>query len=343
MLVSELSKLDDSFKVLNGDPNTSITGISHSEFPLSNSFIFIKTKKYLNALNNRHGEENSFKSGLVIEESFFNSLDKDAQKSLSSRFVWSATVKDVNQAMCSYSKPFYDEKFSDLNLYLDGRQSGKCDIDPNAEIAQNVFIGENVTIAKNVKIASGVVIMPEVEIGEGTIIYPNTTLYPYTKIGRNCRLHANVSIGADGFGFNFFNGKHNKVWHFSGVEIGDDVEIGSASTVDCGAFLPTRVGTGTKIDNGVQIGHNAQIGQHCVICGQVAIAGSVFMEDFVVMGGRAGSAPNTRIGKGAQLAAMTALSENTVVAPGEVLAGYPARPLKEWLVTQVEIRKLGKK
>jgi UDP-3-O-[3-hydroxymyristoyl] glucosamine N-acyltransferase len=341
MQIAELSKLEDSFKLIKGDPSIDVERISHSEFPEKNSFIFLKSKKYLNALNERHGDAVFSDTGLIIEEKFLTELSGQAD-ALKGRFKWVASITDVNAGMSKFSKPFYESKFNHLNYHLDGRQTGSCDIDPNAEIAQNVFIGENVVIGAGTIICPGAVIMPEVTIGKNTIIFPNVTLYPYTSIGNETRIHAGVTIGADGFGYNFFDGAHQKVWHFSGVEIGDQVEIGSSSTVDSGAFIPTRVGNGTKVDNGVQIGHNAQIGNNCVLCGQVAIAGSVFMDDYVVFGGRAGSAPNSKIGKGAQIAAMSALAENAVIEPGATMAGYPARPLKEWLKTQAAIRKLIK-
>ena len=58
----------------------------------------------------------------------------------------------------------------------------------------------------------------------------------------NLAKHVNqaVVIGGDGFGYNFFNGEHLKVWHLSGVIIEDNVEIGANSTVDAGAFIPQR-------------------------------------------------------------------------------------------------------
>jgi NDP-sugar pyrophosphorylase family protein len=42
--------------------------------------------------------------------------------------------------------------------------------------------------------------------------------------------------------------------------IGDDVEIGSNTTVDRGALDDTVIGDGCKIDNLVQVGHNCNIG-----------------------------------------------------------------------------------
>ena len=47
------------------------------------------------------------------------------------------------------SKPFWEQKFSDLNEVVDGRQMGSSKIDPSTWIAQGVFIAEDVVIEEN--------------------------------------------------------------------------------------------------------------------------------------------------------------------------------------------------
>ena len=113
------------------------------------------------------------------------------------------------------------------------------------------------------------------------------------------RLHPGVVIGADGFGYEFVAGRHEKVPQVGTVEIGDDVEIGANSTVDRARFEKTSIGEGTKIDNLVQVGHNVVIGRHCLICALVGIAGSVTLEDYVVVGGQSGLAGHLTVGTAA--------------------------------------------
>lgn len=338
-----LQKLDPTLNLIHGNPSSEIRGISHSEDPKEGTFCFVKSIRFQNFIGARSQDDSFIDSGIVLEEKFYKTIEnKDEIKTLQKKFGWIATVKDVNFSMVTMSKPFYDKKFSELNMQVDGRQMGSVDIDPDAEIAQNVFIGEDVTIASGVKIFPGVVIMAKTQIGEGTIIFPNTTIYPYTKIGKNCRIHAQVTIGADGFGYNFYDGVHKKVWHFSGVKIGDDVEIGANSTVDAGAFCPTTIGNGCKIDNDVSVGHNVIIGDHCVICGKCGLAGSSVLGNYVVMGGSSGTFPGARLGDGVQLAAMTIVHENKIIEKGTVLAGDPAIPLKKWLKYNAKLRMLTK-
>ena len=343
MTFEELQKLDSSLTLIYGNPPKTIQGISHSEGPQSQTFCFVKSTRFQKYIGHRLSENKFLNSGAILEQKYYDSIKNDEKlNELQEVFGWLAVVKDVNFSMVVMSKPFYDLKFSHLNHHVDGRQMGTAQVHPDAEISQNVFIGENVKIAAGVTICPGVVIMPEVEIGEGSIIYPNTTIYPYTKIGKNCRIHAQVSIGADGFGYNFFEGEHKKVWHFSGVVIGDDVEIGATATIDSGAFAPTTIGDGCKIDNAVNVGHNAWIGNHCVLCGKVGIAGSSKLGNYVVLGGGAGTFPGARLGDGIQMAALSVVHENTEWDKAQVLAGNPAVPLKEWLRYQAKLRRLSK-
>lgn len=340
MKFEQLKAVEAALKLIKGEASQVITGgISAAGAPESNTFVFIKNKRFLDRLLQTDPVDNL---GVVMSQSFCDSLSSEEVETLRARLSWLATVENVDAAMCGLSKPFYDEKFKHLNLHVDGRQMGTAQVDPEAEIAQNVFIGEGVVVEKNVTIMPGCVVMPNCEIGEGTTLFPGATLYPYSKIGRNCRIHSQVVIGADGFGYNFVDGHHKKIWHFGGVVIEDDVEIGANTCVDGGSFAPTFIGSGTKLDNHVQIAHNCKVGKHCVLCGRAGLAGSVVLEDFVVIGAAGGCAPGAHLKKGVQVAAMAVVSENSVWEPGQTLAGHPARPLKEWMKKQARLNILAK-
>ena len=53
----------------------------------------------------------------------------------------------------------------------------------------------------------------ETVIGEKCILYPGTVVRERCRIGNRVILHPNVSVGADGFGYEFHQGKHNKIPH----------------------------------------------------------------------------------------------------------------------------------
>jgi UDP-3-O-[3-hydroxymyristoyl] glucosamine N-acyltransferase len=312
-----------------------VTTISIPEEVTSGSLVFISHDKYLKRITPTADTDDIL---LVVPRKYYE--DKSKELETYSNLV---IVKDLGLAMNKLSKVFYDQIFKNMNFQLDGRKSGEVEIDPDTDIAPNVFIGENVKIAKDCKIHTGAVIMSHVEIGENTEIFPNVTIYPLTKIGSGCRIHSGTIIGADGFGYNFSNGAHLKVWHFGGVEIHNDVEIGSNTSVDMGAFTTTVIGEGTKIDNFCQVSHNSKIGKHCIFCGRSGVSGSCHIEDFVIFGAGAGAAPGVHLKTGTQVAACAIISENAVWGPNEVVAGHPARPLKEYMKTQAKLNLLAKK
>ena len=331
MKLQDLISFDKTLKfVKNPEWPEEILAISALDALKEKSFIFVKNAKFLQKLIPNIVQAQTLKVGLVVDEKFF-ALANAEMKTEMDRLAWIATTPNVALSLTHLSKPFFDLKMKGLNTQVDGRQMGTTEIDPSARISQNVFIGEHVKIGANVEILPGCVILPHVEIGANTRLHPNVTVYSFSKIGKNCRFHAGVVIGSDGFGYTFQQGQHLKIWHMGGVEIHDDVEIGSNSSVDMGTFSPTIIGSGTRIDNLVQVAHNCKIGRGCVLCGQSGLAGSVVLEDYVVLGGRAAIGPDSLIGMGTQVAGGAKVTESAIWPAGSKIGGHPARDLKEWM------------
>lgn len=337
MKLGQLKEFDQSFQIEHGDSEFQIQGITDNHNLSLGHLVFIKNKNFLNIWLDRQGEIPQ--TGLIVEKKFYDLIDPDLKNKMLKLAHFVATLEDVNLGMSFLSKPFYDEKFNTPNDIVDGRQMGSATIDSSAWIAQGVFIGENVVVHSNVKIHSGVVVMSGVEINEGSEIFSNTVLYRNVKIGRRVRIHANCTIGADGFGYNFSKGEHLKVWHMGSVIIGDLVEIGANTCIDGGTFSPTLIGNGCKIDNQVQIGHNCKLGRGVILCGQVGLAGSCEVGDFTVIGGRAALGPGVVVGKAAQIAGNAGVISN--VGDSEIVGGFPARDVKEWMRGVAYVRKLS--
>jgi UDP-3-O-[3-hydroxymyristoyl] glucosamine N-acyltransferase (EC 2.3.1.-) len=122
------------------------------------------------------------------------------------------------------------------------------------------------------------------------------------------------------------------------VEIGAHVDIGANTTIDRGAYGPTRIGEGTKIDDQVMIAHNCQIGRHNLICSQVGIAGSTRTGDYVVIAGQVGIRDHVVIGDGALITAMAGITND--VPAGAQMMGIPATPVKDQRLKQAALSKL---
>ncbi|MBY0412910.1 MAG: UDP-3-O-(3-hydroxymyristoyl)glucosamine N-acyltransferase [Bdellovibrionales bacterium] len=337
MKLGSLKLYDASFEFIKKlDENTIIEGITDTSEYLPRHILFVKNKFFLNEFL----ESNDAQSiAIVLDKKFSETLTNDQLTGLKEKAWIIGSVQDVNLAMSFLSKPFYDEKIGTPNDIVDGRQMGSTSVHPSAWIGQGVFVGANVVISANVKLHPGVVLMSGVQIGEGTEIFPNTTIYRNVKIGMRVRIHANCSIGADGFGYNFSKGVHHKVWHMGSVVIEDEVEIGSGTCIDSGTFSPTYIGHGSKLDNQVQVGHNCKLGRGVVLCGQVGIGGSTVIGDFTVLGGAAMVANGMKIGSGVQIAGGSGVTGR--IEDGEIVGGFPARDIKEWFKGVAYIRKMS--
>lgn len=199
-----------------------------------------------------------------------------------------------------------------------------------AQIAASATVGPLCVVEEGAVIGSGTHLQAQVFVGRGATIGNDCWLKPGSIVQAECvlknrvHLHAGVVIGADGFGYEFIGGRHEKVPQIGTVLIEEDVEIGANSTVDRARFSRTVIGEGTKIDNLVQIAHNVSIGKHCILCAQVGIAGSTTVQDFVVLGGQSAAAGHITIGKGAKVGGQAGI--NADIAPNTFVNGTPAIP-----------------
>jgi UDP-3-O-[3-hydroxymyristoyl] glucosamine N-acyltransferase len=160
------------------------------------------------------------------------------------------------------------------------------------------------------------------------------------RLGRRLLLHPNVTIGADGFGYEPAPDGSGlvKVPHIGTVIIEDDVEIGAGSCVDRAKFGATVIGAGTKIDNLVQIAHNCRIGRNCVIAALSGLSGSVTVGDGARIAGAVGIVDHVSIGSGATIGAGAGVMKD--VPPGETQLGGPAVEIRQALRQMAAIRKL---
>ncbi len=196
------------------------------------------------------------------------------------------------------------------------------------------------SIGRGSRIGAGAYVGEGVEIGDDCVIGPNVTLCQGCLVGNRVILHPGVVVGADGFGFEFDQGRHRKIEQLGIVRIGDDVEIGASTTIDRARFGETVIGEGTKIDNQVQIGHNVLIGKHCIIVAQTGISGSTRIGDYVVLAAQCGVAGHLtiadRVTFGGRSGVISSIDE-----PGGTYFGYPARTLKEDRRDSMRVKQLG--
>ncbi len=322
----------EKFKLSGQSAEFNLKGVSLPQQVESNSLVFLKEQKFLDKLRL---DDQAHSVVFIIAQELKEKVP--AQLLKGHYLYWSS---QIDLSLVLLSEEIYKLREKDYQSHVDGRITGSAQIDPAAKISQQVFIGDQCVIEEGVEILPGSVVMHGAVIKKNSILFPQVTIYPHCIIGESCRIHSGTVIGSDGFGYHFHNGEHLKIWQSGGVIIGDQVEIGANSCVDCGTFVPTVIGSGSKIDNQVQVAHNTQLGRAVILCGQAGTAGSSSAGDYTVFGGRAGLGPDCHLGAGCQLAGGAMVNRSWPA--GSQLGGHPAQPIRDWIVATNRLRKLAR-
>lgn len=217
-------------------------------------------------------------------------------------------------------------------------------ISDKAKLGQNVSVGAYTVIEDGVTVGDNTVIFPQCYIGKDVTIGKNCYIYPQVVIREDCILKDYVilqpgaRIGADGFGFTFHEGRHQKIPQVGNVVLGNDVEIQANACIDRAKIASTVIGDNTKIDNLVQVGHNVHVGQSSIFCSQVGIAGTTEIGNGVILAGQVGLAGHMKVGDRAQIGAQSGVMGD--VPAGQTYFGFPAIPQKEAFRQMAVVAKL---
>lgn len=206
---------------------------------------------------------------------------------------------------------------------------------PSANVAATAHIGANAvvdagtTIGENTYIGAGCVVGPDCTIGADGKLEANVTVVRKVTIGARCIVHSGAIIGSDGFGNAMTAEGWLKVPQLGGVRIGNDVEIGANSTIDCGALDDTVIDDGVRIDNLVMIAHNVQVGAHTAMAAMTGIAGSTVIGKRCLFAGKAGTIGHITICDDVVVSGKGMISKD-ITEPGVYAASFPAEPVRDW-------------
>jgi UDP-3-O-[3-hydroxymyristoyl] glucosamine N-acyltransferase len=313
----------DSGGELIGDPTLKITGAASLSEAAQGEISFFTDRKYIGLLR---------KTGA------------------SALFVPPDFSEPVNAAQIRVSNPTkaFEQvllKFAPKRITFAPGVHSSAVVDPSAQLGERVSIQPLAVIDAGAKIGDDTIIGAgsyvghQSVIGSGCHIYPHVTIRERSRIGSRVIIHSGAVIGADGFGFEMVDGRHEKIQQLGIVQIDDEVEIGANTTVDRARFGRTWIQEGVKIDNLVQIAHNVVIGKHSVIVAQTGISGSTRVGERVTMAGQVGISGHVEIADGTIIAAKSGVPKSL---PGGVWFGYPAVPFAEAKKQFAWIHRLGK-
>ena len=305
-----------------GDSNILINSVASLESAHKNSISFFNNPRYSDLLR-------TTKAAVVIVNRESLSFRSGVSIVIDNPYLYFAKVSQLLNPSKSLKKEVHKSAI----------------IHPSCKLGLDIYIGPNVVIDENVSIDDGVVIhagsMIEADsvIGKASVIHPHVVIKANTVIGKNCTLYAGCVIGSDGFGYAKDDNKWLAIPQIGRVILGDNVDIGSNSTIDRGALDDTIISSGVKIDNLVQIGHNCMIGENTIIAGCVGIAGSAKI------------GKNCAIGGAAMILGHLSITDNVTISPGSMItrsiktsgtytALMPFQDHEAWLKTAAKIRRL---
>ena len=202
-----------------------------------------------------------------------------------------------------------------------------AEIDPRAELAEDVEVGP------------WTIIGPDVCIGPGTVVGPHVVIRGPTKIGANNHIFQFSSVGEE-CQDKKYKGEPTR------LEIGDNNVIRESCTIHRGTVQDngiTRIGNDNLLMVNVHVAHDVMVGDHAIVANNASLAGHVHVDDHAVLGGYSAVHQFCHIGAhsicGAgsvvlkDVAAYTVVNGNTASAHGINVEGMRRRGFSKEAIT----------
>lgn len=309
-----------------GDTTEKITAISEIQHAQSGSITFLANPKYAKYLVHTKA------SAILVDRSFNNEATPEGliKIQVENAYLSFTALLETYQKLSSVTKVGFEQP------HFLGTDTT---IGENCYVGAFAYIGQNVTIGNHVKIFPQCHIGDHSVIGDHTTLYPGVKIYPHSIIGSYCNLQAGAVIGSHGFGFApQKDGSYANIPQIGNVQLGNHVDIGANTTIDCATIGTTRIADGVKIDNLVQIAHNVQIGENTVIAAQTGISGSATVGKQVMIGGQTGTVGHITIADYTKVGARSGITKDT--KSDQILWGVPAIDRQQYLKSYAVYRKL---
>jgi len=307
-----------------GDPDTTVSGVASLSNASAESLTFLSSAAYTSRLSSTRAAAVVLRAG-------------DVDACPVAAFVSDnpyATYARMAALVCP-------EPLIAPGVHASATVADTASVAASARIAASVVIGERTIIGENTIVGPGTVIGPDCVVGNDCRFVANVSVVKDVRIGARGIFHPGVVLGSDGFGNAMTPDGWVKVPQLGGVRIGDDVEIGANTTVDCGAIGDTVIEDGVRIDNLCMIAHNVRVGEHTAMAAMTGISGSTTIGKRCLFAGATGAVGHITICDDVVVAAQTFLSKD-VTEPGTYSASFPADNARAWAKQVARFRRLGK-
>ena len=309
-----------------GNPATEVSTLAKIEEGKKGSLTFLSNPKYTNFIY-------STKASIAI-------VNKDfiPEKELTLTLI---KVADSGNAFSTLLSYYNQVKLHKVGIEQPSFISETAQLGKDLYIGAFAYIGNNVTLGNHVKIYPNAYVGDNVTIGDNTTLFSGAKVYSETIIGKNCNIHSGAIIGADGFGFlPDENGEQQKIPQIGNVILEDNVEVGSATTIDRATLGSTIIRKGVKLDNLIQIAHNVEIGKNTVIAAQTGIAGSTKIGENCLIGGQVAVIGHIKIGNNVRVQATSGVAKS--LKDNAVVQGYRAFNYGDYNRSYIHFKNLPK-
>jgi UDP-3-O-[3-hydroxymyristoyl] glucosamine N-acyltransferase len=309
-----------------GNPDVEVSTVSKIEDATSSSLCFLSNTKYGHYLK-------TTSAGIVLLDDSITTVPEG---------LTVIRCSHPYVAFCTILIQYFDYKEPHTDIHPTAVIEPSAIIGKGCHIGPHAYIADRVVLGDNVKIYANACVYEDSTVGENTSIRSNTTIYYQSVIGKNCLIHSGTTIGSDGFGqAPLPDGTYIKIPQIGNVVIGDNVEIGSNTSIDRANMGSTIIGNGCKIDNLVQIAHGVEIGENTILAGGVFVAGSSKIGANCVFAGQAGVVGHITIADKTTVGGQAGVNKD-IKEPGGVFSGAPHLPFKDEMKSRVMWRNLPK-
>ena len=307
---------------LRGDPERMIDSVATLQDAGPGAITFLANRRYKSFLHDTHA------SAVILSAEYADDCPIDC-----------LITDNPYLAHARVLAALYPQPTPAAGIHPSSCVDRSANIAATASIGPLCFVGADVVIEEDAVIGPGCVLLERVVVGAGSRLVASVTLASDTRLGKRCLIHPGAVIGSDGFGLANDEGAWVKVAQIGRAILGDDVEVGSCTSIDRGAIGDTMLADGVKLDSQVHVAHNVQIGKHSAFAGCSAVAGSSKIGAYCTLAGGAGISGHVELADHVHVSATTTVT-GSIREPGVYTGTIPAMDHAVWSKNLARLRRL---